>query len=601
MAEMKLENVHNTIVGSTVTTEGGDVIVNGQKVTNVFYSAQYQDLQKQYDAFQERFAKTQQKIKKYADDEDFKIELLRIDTERRKVQTKLDDLKSEVIRLAETFTRIPINTERLRLARQHFETGNYGAARAILDAEQMSSELDALLRVKEQLHQRQAENETCLIDKANEFLILARLTAVDFALASRFEKTVEYFEQSLKAAHTLENTFAYAYFLQQHNQFNAALPWYEAALSICRTLAEANPQTYLPYVATTLNNLASLRRAKNQFLEAEAAYEEALGMYRTLAESNPQTYLPDVAMTLNNLAILRAAKNQFPEAEAAYEETLGMYRTVAESNPQTYLPDVAMTLNNLANLRAAKNQFPEAEAAYEEALGMYRTLAESNPQTYLPDVAMTLNNLANLRAVKNQFPEAEAAYEETLGMYRTVAESNPQTYLPYVATTLNNLAILRKAKSQFPEAEAAYQEALGIRRTLAESNPQTYLPDVAMTLNNLANLRTDKNQFPEAEASYQEALGIYRALAQSNPQTYLPHVATTTVNMSMFYLESVPDQEKSLSYAREALLAALPFVESVPSVQNDARKGLLVAEAWGLNAEAFCEETIRAAEGADEG
>ncbi len=30
---MNLENVHNAIVGSTVTTEGGDVIVNGQSST----------------------------------------------------------------------------------------------------------------------------------------------------------------------------------------------------------------------------------------------------------------------------------------------------------------------------------------------------------------------------------------------------------------------------------------------------------------------------------------------------------------------------------------------------------------------------------------
>ena len=238
-------HVHNAIVGSTVTTGGGDVLVNGQKVTNYFYSAQYQDLKKQWDDCQERFLKTKRKTEQYPDDEDFKVDLLKTDEKRQELQKKLDDLKNEVIRLAETFTKIPINTERLRLARQYFEAGDYPAARAILDAEQMGSELEALLQQKEQLQRHQIENEAQLINKANEFLILARLTAIDFTLPNRFDQTVGYFEQSLKAAQTVENTFAYAYFLQQDNQFKAAGAWYEKALALYRTLAEA----YLPNVA----------------------------------------------------------------------------------------------------------------------------------------------------------------------------------------------------------------------------------------------------------------------------------------------------------------------------------------------------------------
>ncbi len=145
MAETQLENVQNAIVGSTVTTEGGDVLVNGHKVTNYFYGAPYQDLKKQSDELDVRFDKTQQKIERYPDDEDFKAELLTISEERNEIHKKLDDLKKEVIRLAETFTKLPINTERLNLAQQHFATGDYAAARAVLDAEQMGRELDALL------------------------------------------------------------------------------------------------------------------------------------------------------------------------------------------------------------------------------------------------------------------------------------------------------------------------------------------------------------------------------------------------------------------------------------------------------------------------
>ncbi len=57
MPDTYLENVQNAIVGSTVATEGGDVLVNGQKVTNYFYSAQYQDLKKQGVTVRSSFSK----------------------------------------------------------------------------------------------------------------------------------------------------------------------------------------------------------------------------------------------------------------------------------------------------------------------------------------------------------------------------------------------------------------------------------------------------------------------------------------------------------------------------------------------------------------
>jgi Tetratricopeptide repeat len=405
--EMHLENVQNAIVDSTITTEGGDVLVNGQKITNYFYSAQYQDLKKQLDKLQERFDKTRQKIEKYGE-EDFIVEFLQIDEERQEVQTKLDDLKQEVIRLAETFIKIPINTERLRLARRHFEAGDYPAARAILDAEQMGSELEALLQQKEHIQRQHIENEDQLIDKANEFLILARLTAIDFTLSNRFRQTIGYFEQSLKAAHTVDNTFAYAYFLQKDNQFKAASVW------------------------------------------------------------------------------------------------------------------------------------------YEEALALYRTLAEAHPEAYLPDVAMTLNNLGSLQ----------------------------------------------RDQHDFAAAAASYQEALAIRRTLAEAHPEAYLPNVAMTLNNLGLLQSDQHDFAAA-ASYQEALALYRTLAEAHPEAYLPNVIMTEVNLSIFYLQTVPDKEKSLTYAKEAMVSALPLVEFLPVAKDYARSALQVAETWGLDAEEFLNEAIR--------
>ena len=617
----------------------GNVVV-GDTIINLKEAAQYKAIEAEIAELNTRFERTRKRIEKAPDDMDFQMELLEIDAKRSQKQQELDSLRREVLKLAEDFQRIPLNTERLRRAKAHFEQGEFSEARAVLDAEveTMGIELDALLHEKGRLNQKTAENQQHLSDKANEYLILARLTATDYELPGRFEKTTAHFEQSLRAERNAENVFAFAHFLQEHNVLMQAQPLYEEALQMYKALAEENPRTYLPDVAMTLNNLANLQKAKNEFGEALAKYEEALQIRRALAEENPRTYLPDVAMTLNNLANLHSAKNEFGEAQAKYEEALQIrralaeenprtylpnvattlnnlavlhsdknefgealakyeealqiYRALAEENPRTYLPDVAMVLNNLAALQKAKNEFGEALAKYEEALQIYRALAEENPRTYLPDVAMTLNNLANLHSAKNEFGEAQAKYEEALQIYRALAEENPRTYLPDVAMVLNNLAALQKAKNEFGEALAKYEEALQIRRALAEENPRTYLPDVAMTLNNLANLHKNKNEFGEAQAKHEEALQIRRALAEENPQTYLPDVAMTTVNIAIFYLQSLPDREKSLAYCTEALRTGLPVVEHLPSVQNYLQATMQVIAAWGEDPEAFLQNTL---------
>ncbi|MEL6804148.1 MAG: tetratricopeptide repeat protein, partial [Bacteroidota bacterium] len=143
----------------------------------------------------------------------------------------------------------------------------------------------------------------------------------------------------------------------------------------------------------------------------EQAYQEALETYRQLAADKPQTYLPDVAMTLNNLGILHRNRNEYPQAEHAYQEALETYRQLAADNPQTYLPDVADTLNNLGILHKNRNEYPQAEQAYQEALEIRRKLAADNPQTYLPNVAKTLVNWAELNQKQEDRISIEQAKE----------------------------------------------------------------------------------------------------------------------------------------------------------------------------------------------
>jgi tetratricopeptide (TPR) repeat protein len=464
-----------------------------------------------------------------------KIERLNALNEKIALQKKnIEQFKQGVLQLAETFSRIDVDTtDRLKRAREFFEKGEFGEARAVMEIEleQMNDEHNLLLAQKERLMPKLKHN-------AEEFLVLAQTTAMNFDSPSRFADTCRYYEQSIAVHAFFDNLFNYAGLLQEHNQFHLAEPYYQRVLSEFR--GEISVENY----TATLNNLANLHSNRNELEIAEEEYTKALTIYRELAAKNPQANLPYVATTLNNLGELHRRQNEYEEAEKEFTEALAIRRELAEKNPQNYLPKVAVTLNNLAILHRAQNELEAAESEHREALTIRRKLAEKNPQAYLPDVAMTLNNLAILHRRQNEHEAAEKENTESLALYRELAAKNPQAYLSYVATTLNNLAILHKHRNEFEAAEKEYTEALGIYRELAERNPQAYLPDVAMTLGNQA----------------------------------------------IFYQESKPDKERSIALAIEAARIIQPFIEQAPYTLEYLKIAVAVLGNWELTDEEILEK-----------
>jgi tetratricopeptide (TPR) repeat protein len=74
--------------------------------------------------------------------------------------------------------------------------------------------------------------------------------------------------------------------------------------------------------------------------EAREEYEEALKIYRELVEKEPETYLPYVAASLNNLGILDRDQNRMEEARKDYEEALNIYEAFAKQDPEEFSSDV---------------------------------------------------------------------------------------------------------------------------------------------------------------------------------------------------------------------------------------------------------------------
>src|ERR1019366_5707752 len=83
-------------------------------------------------------------------------------------------------------------------------------------------------------------------------------------------------------------------------------------------------------------NLGNLDSEQNRMAEARRHYEEALKTYRQLAQQNPDTYLPYVARTLNNLGLLDQVQNRMEEARSHYRQAIGVYQELSKGNPNRY-------------------------------------------------------------------------------------------------------------------------------------------------------------------------------------------------------------------------------------------------------------------------
>ena len=88
------------------------------------------------------------------------------------LKDQIKQFKQDVLRFAEQFNQIEINTERLKQAKEFFDKGEIGEARAILedDLEQMQDEHNRLLQEREKFEKGILPK---LKNNSNEFFILA--------------------------------------------------------------------------------------------------------------------------------------------------------------------------------------------------------------------------------------------------------------------------------------------------------------------------------------------------------------------------------------------------------------------------------------------
>ena len=307
----------------------------------------------------------------------------------------------------------------------------------------------------------------------------------------------------------------------------------EEAVAIRRRLATTNPAAHEPDLAASLNNLSNRLGDVGRHEKGLAAIEEAIAIYRRLAAANPAVYEPALASSLNNLSASLVEAGRHKEGLAPVEEAVAIRRRLAAANPAAYEPDFAQALNNLSASLAEAGRHEDGLEASEEAVAVRRRIATANPASYEPALAASLNNLSNRLRGVGRHEEGLTAIEEAIAVRRRLATANPAAYEPALASSLDKLSLdLGNAKRSAEGLEAS-EEAVAIYRRLAAANPAVYEPDLASSLNNLSIHPGDARRREEGVAAIGEAVAIYRRLTAANPAAYAPYLAISLNNLAV--------------------------------------------------------------------
>ncbi len=428
-----------------------------------------------------------------------------LNAERDSLSKAERQFREDVIRLAATFEKLALNSQRLRDAKALFDEGKIREADAILQRSEMEKETKYLLDRKKRSLKVISETDSLLKIRASEWLIKAQITKTRRDLLTWLDSTHYYFRRSIQCRRGIENQFNYALFLQNHNQYDSSLVYYQLAAKAC--LAARDTVSWL----STQNNLGNLYRDKNDYPKAEAAYLEALESYQRLAQTNPAAYERYVAITQTNLGISFMSVNKPEQAVGALSEALGIYRRFAVQNPNSYEIEVARSAILLAFLKQEIGDTEVALSLFREALQM----ADRHPHIPLArqisDAVVRSIGIEAADPVLWEWYQKAAGYEkevETQTTMRNKAEpqekvvgvweeafrrysQNPRIRT-FLTQNLGRLSWYRLFAEDFKGAEAA------ARRGLEVDQSETWI------LTNLATALLFQNRYKEAEPIYQQ-------------------------------------------------------------------------------------------------
>lgn len=504
----------------TLNTEGG----NAHLGDNFYKSLEYKELTERIEEMRDFMQSTTDEVKR-----------LKYSQKLNELQAQLDAFKRDITKLYETFQNTNLDNEIIKLAKQKFDDGKLKEARSLLEAEQITNGFDVLIQRKEKLKQD-------FKDKADELLLLAQLTAVDYDMPNRAEKAKEYFEKSLKASQNIHNLSGFARFLHLNKEYDLSEKYYSIAWDEYSKLDDEHRDKHPEVIAAILNNLATIDAVNGRFADAKAKYNAIIELYEALYKREKDRYGTYLIGALNNLG-------------TAFRET---------------------------------GDIQSAFSTYKKALKLYRCLGDDISDNLKSESAMVFSNMGIICERTGNTEKAAELYNEGIRIQKEFVERNPLNLLfkSDLSILLHNKGYLHKKKGEYNKALADFGASFCIRKDLSNKNPLEYLPYLGKTLEALSKVHAEMDNTNIAEEKLLKSLKIFENAVSISAKEYKGDLARVYVYAAVFYQKKKTNKSKSLDFVDFAIKILQPYSHQ-KDVQQELMKVFKVLRDWHISPETF--------------
>lgn len=565
-------NQKTSVLTGNINSNGGNISIgNQQYITNIFHSSEWKKMEEEKEKLEKdiKFCESLLLKEGNCDDEGIIKRLSEAKNDLKNKLKEMEDFKHGILQLAETFSKIEIDSERLQEAYKLFLEGKYSEARTILMMEQALNEHNDLLEKRDKLSQDIAENERKLKQKAKESFLLANLQAVNYSIGpSRVDEASKYFQLAIREHKCFEYLINYASFLRQNNRrrdaekicqetisfikenyqetdeekqnlaeilteyvqvlivFPDRLSFAEEtareALAIYSSLKIIPKKSIVTFVKI-LNELGNVLDELGKYSDAENFYENGFGIINSYRYKDPILF----AKLLHDYAIL-LSKNEkkFDQAEKYLRKALKIRNYISYDNSSIKSIEIARALLSLGNLLSKQSsRYAEARECYGNVLAILDKLIEQGYYEFSFWEALCLGNLARLLNDMAQvnfslYPEAEKNYILAIKKYKKLREIEPGAYTHHVSRLLQNYGTLLKELGKDQKAENNFLEAIQILESIKEEENFEVFDDIVLVKTNLAGLYEKYNKCDKFQELYIDIFGKMILLFANNPKIY---------------------------------------------------------------------------------
>lgn len=489
-------NIQLIEVGEGKVRVGGVEIVNLDNVPFTKLNEEYQKLQHSLLEIDKKIADTKLKYKINPDNDDLLNKIVDLKKQRDGISKDFNKYQNLLYDTALTFAMNSYEgcSERMKIAYQFFEEGNFIAADEMLGMEELEREDKA-----EQKQYKQLIKNREL--KMREYLMKAKTVMLNekISVSERIDISVKAYERSLYIANEIrcdDDTIAHISFLCAQcvndeligiEREEKAVKYYTDALTIYKRLAIDNSSKYLERVVQVQHFLSIVYQVIGQYKKSERVRLDAIKILDKLSKQN-SIYMSKLANEYICLADLYEYYDSYLKAENSYFKAISIYKELTSDSNGLHLSELADAEWMFAAMLMNIERYEDSIHYYLDSIEIYQSLKED----YLSEISEAYVHIAYMQKELKRYEDSETNYIKGIKVGRFSMDDKVESVNlegEDLAWILNLRSLLKMRQGQYKEADLLLSQSILILNKLDKEEPGMY-DEIIEDVNN--NIKTVK-------------------------------------------------------------------------------------------------------------